>query len=109
MKFVRKLKAWLHERKEKRNQRMFIYCPKCNNEMIWNGHFVEDNDGIIKYKCSKCGNISFWDFAHFPAPILRSCQDCSHCRVYDFGIPYCKERFYRQCSPDTQIKFTYKQ
>lgn len=28
----------------KNKQHTFIYCPKCENEMIKNGQFIEDND-----------------------------------------------------------------
>lgn len=57
-------------RSNKNKQHTFIYCRKCNNELVKNGRFIEDNDGIIKYCCSKCGNITFWDFANYPVPKL---------------------------------------
>lgn len=89
---------------KKPKQYTFIYCPKCNNEMVSNGHTIEDNDGIIKYKCSQCGNISFWDFAHFPVPYLITCADCRYAEFDDLGIVYCD----KNCSPDTLDKFEYK-
>lgn len=94
----------IKEKREKRKQHTFIYCPRCRNEMIWNGHFINDNDEIIKYKCSKCGEISFWDFAHFPVPYLRTCGDCQYIQYNNDGSGYCNEN----CSPDIQNKFKYK-
>ena len=49
-------------------QRTFIYCPKCNNELIKNGNLIKDTD-FVYFKCSKCGNESKWDF-DTPCPIL---------------------------------------
>lgn len=92
----------------KNKQHTFIYCPKCSNEMIKNGRFIEDNDGIVKYKCSKCGEITFWDFGNFPVPMLRTCGHCNHL-IYDkFGCPYCEKENVGECSPDTQVGFECK-
>lgn len=92
----------------KNKQHTFIYCPKCINEMIKNGRFIEDNDGIVKYKCSKCGEITFWDFGNFPVPMLRTCGHCNHL-IYDkFGCPYCEKENVGECSPDTQVGFECK-
>ena len=52
----------------KRKQTTFIYCPKCNNELIKNGNFIKDTD-LVYYKCSKCRKESKWDF-DAPTPIL---------------------------------------
>lgn len=92
----------------KNKQHTFIYCPKCSNELIKNGQFIEDNDGIIKYKCSKCGEISFWDFGNFPVPFLRTCEFCKHLNYDKFGCPYCEKEERKECSPDTQVGFEYK-
>lgn len=92
----------------KKKQRTFIYCPKCNNELVKNGQFIEDNDGIIKYRCSKCGIISFWDFGNFPVPMLRTCGHCNHLICDKFGCPYCEKDERKECSPDTQLIFEYK-
>ena len=89
--------------KKKCSQRTFVYCPRCNNELVRNGHFIKDNDGIVKYECSKCGNVSFWDFAHFPVPCLRTCADCSHIKFNNSGEAYCSEN----CDPQTQALFEY--
>ena len=98
-------KKYLQEKKERRQQQhIFIYCPRCRNEMIKNGHFISDNYGIIKYECSKCGNVSFWDFVHFPVPYLRTCGDCGHVRYDDIGKSYCD----KNCAPSNQYKFIYK-
>jgi len=75
--------AWhkYHVRRSKRirskNQRTFVYC-KCKNEMVGdddgqkNLSFIRDVyiDGrnVVHYKCSKCGEESFFDFDH-PCPI----------------------------------------
>lgn len=95
-----------HRLKKKRYT--FVYCPKCNNELVKNGQFIEDNDGIIKYRCSKCGIISFWDFGNFPVPMLRTCGHCNHLICDKFGCPYCEKEKRKECSPDTQIIFEYK-
>lgn len=92
----------------KNKQYTFLYCPKCNNELVKNGRFIEDNDGIVKYCCSKCGNISFWDFGNFPVPILRTCGYCKHLIDDGFGSPYCKKEERKECDPDTQVMFEYK-
>lgn len=47
-------------RKPKRKQTLFVYCPKCKNELVSSNSLVEDNGHIVKYKCDKCGNISCW-------------------------------------------------
>lgn len=94
--------------RNKNKQHTFIYCPKCRNEMIKNGQFIEDNDGIIKYRCSKCGIISFWDFDNFPVPMLRTCGHCNHLICDKFGCPYCEKDERKECSPDTQVIFEYK-
>lgn len=30
------------------------YCPKCRNELVSSNSFVEDVDGIVKYRCDYC-------------------------------------------------------
>jgi hypothetical protein len=67
--------------------------------------FVEDIDGIVKYECDKCGNISFWDFAHYPVPYLRTCaRACKHFYIDKTGRDYgCWLK--RECDPDTMVKF----
>lgn len=92
----------------KKKQYTFIYCPKCRNEMIKNGQFIEDIDGIVKYRCSKCGTISLWDFGNFPVPMLRTCEHCRHIDISELGNPYCVKRYCMECSPDTQVMFEYK-
>lgn len=56
--------------KEKNGQKTFIYCPRCNAEMISNGNFIEDKEGIVEYECSKCGCVSFWDFSFLPPYLI---------------------------------------
>lgn len=46
----------------------FIYCPKCNADLIENNSFIEDTD-FVYYKCTNCGTKSKWDF-DAPCPIL---------------------------------------
>ena len=53
---------------KKTGQSTFIYCPKCNNELISSNSFVKDTD-YVYYKCSNCGYESKWDF-DFLTPIL---------------------------------------
>lgn len=98
----------VNDHRNKNKQHTFIYCPKCKNELIKNGQFIEDNDDIIKYCCSKCGIISFWDFAIFPVPYLRTCGRCKHLIDEGFGSPYCEKEERKECSPDTQVMFEYK-
>lgn len=76
--------------------------------MVKNGKFIEDNDGIVKYRCSRCGNITFWDFANFPVPYLRTCGHCKHLIDEGFGCPYREKEERKECSPDTQVMFEYK-
>ena len=98
----------INKHRFKKKQYTFIYCPKCNKDLIKNGHFIEDNDGIIKYKCAKCGEISFWDFANFPVPMLRDCKYCKHLIHDKGGLRYCEKENAGECSPDTQVGFEYK-
>lgn len=54
----------------KQGQRTFIYCPKCDFELISsNSHKYMRKDGIEVFKCKKCGYESEWDF-DFICPIL---------------------------------------
>lgn len=92
----------------KKKQYTFIYCTKCNNELIKNGQFIEDNDGVVKYRCSKCGTISFWDFGNFPVPMLRTCENCLYLIYTKFGSSYCRKENLEECSPDAQVMFEYK-
>lgn len=96
-----KIKQWYLMRFKK--QRTFIYCPKCHNELISSDSFVEDKGGIVKYKCEKCGNISFWDFIHYPIPYLRTCYECIH--IADNSDGSCECCISKHCDPDTMIKY----
>lgn len=98
----------VNNRSNKNKQYTFIYCPKCHNELVKNGQFIEDNDGIVKYRCPKCGTISSWDFANYPVPYLRTCGDCKHLLIHKFDSPYCEKRRCRECLPETQRAFEYK-
>ena len=93
-------------RKRKQKQYTFVHCPKCNNELISSNSFIKDDDGIIKYKCKICGNVSFWDFVHYPIPILRTCGDCHFFECDDFGNKNCSSP--KACIPDTQCSFIQK-
>lgn len=99
---------FINNHRNKHRQYTFIYCPKCRNEMVKNGQFIEDNDGIVKYSCSKCGTISFWDFGNFPVPMLRTCGYCKHLIDEGLGTPYCEKENVGECSPDTQVGFECK-
>lgn len=48
----------------------FIYCPKCDADLIENNSFTEDTD-YVYYRCTNCGTESIWDF-DVPCPILVS-------------------------------------
>ena len=56
------------DEKYRKQQRTYVYCPKCNNELVKNGNLIKDTD-FVYYKCSKCGHESKWDFVA-PCPIL---------------------------------------
>lgn len=88
----------------KRRQHVFMYCPKCNNELIKNGTIIEPGRDIVKCMCNRCGNISFWDIAHYPVPVIRTCADCIHMELNNCGEATCEEN----CSPNTQICFEYR-
>lgn len=92
--------------RRKPKQTCFVYCPMCQNELVSSDSFVEDKDGIIKYKCDNCGNVSFWDFAHYPVPYLRTCaMDCKHSYIDKFGCCHCNYEDEKECDPDTMVKF----
>ena len=55
-------------------QRTFCYCPKCNNELVKNGEFIEDERDTVTYRCSKCWFVSEWDFDP-PTPLLLTPYD----------------------------------
>lgn len=97
--FKRKIQK--EDKKRRKNQTTFIHCPRCRNEMVANGRVVWERDGIVKYQCSFCGDISFWDFVSYPVPYLRTCGDCVNLKKDDFGGAYCP----RNCAPDTQVCF----
>lgn len=92
--------------KRKPKQTAYYYCPRCNNELVSSNSFVEDQDGIVKYRCSKCDEITFWDFIHYPVPILRTCGDCHF--LIDDGMAKPECLIGNQCNPDTQKLFCYK-
>ena len=97
--FFAKLKARL----KKRKQTCFVYCPRCKNELVSSNSFVEDKDGIVKYKCDKCGNVSFWDFAYYPVPYLRTCaSDCEHFAIEDTYYGCTRKG---ACDPDSMVEF----
>lgn len=52
----------------KRGQHTFIYCPKCNTELISSNSIVKDTD-FVYCKCQFCNTKSKWDF-DAPCPIL---------------------------------------
>ena len=83
-KFIQNIKGFFAKANVKRsmrirrkNQRTFVYC-KCKNEMVGdedgqkNLSFIRDvyieERNVVHYKCSKCGEESFFDFDH-PCPI----------------------------------------
>lgn len=56
------------EKLHKEGQNTFVYCPKCNTELISSNSFVEDTD-FVYYKCANCSTMTKWDF-DFLCPIL---------------------------------------
>ena len=54
---------------KRKRQYTFIYCCNCNNELISSNSFVKDEEGIVTYKCSKCGLVKKYDFIHYPVPV----------------------------------------
>lgn len=57
-----------HFDKQRRAQHTFCYCPKCGNELISSGSFMEDTD-LVHFACTQCGHPRQWLF-DAPAPIL---------------------------------------
>lgn len=92
--------------KRKQKQSTFCHCPRCNNELVSSNSFVADRDGIVEYRCNKCGEKTFWDFARYPVPYLRTCSDCHYLIDDGMGNPYCpKQMREHRCSPSTQRLF----
>ncbi|SDG64762.1 hypothetical protein SAMN05660368_02980 [Marvinbryantia formatexigens] len=88
----------------KHMQYVFMYCPKCGNELIKNGVVLEPGRDTVKYMCNRCGVISFWDIAHYPVPVIRTCADCVHMKLNNCGEAVCEEN----CSSNTQTCFEYR-
>lgn len=89
----------------KQKQRTYCYCPRCFKDLVNSNSYVSQYDGIVKYRCDKCGNVSFWDFITAPVPILRTCGDCCFLIEDNSGNAYCQKLY---CTPQTQRLFTYK-
>ena len=83
-------------------QHTFIYCPRCNNEMIKNGRYIGVHKGLAIYECNRCGDITHWLF-ETPAPILITCADCQHIEFDNCGQVCCE--YEDQCTPDNFYKF----
>lgn len=81
-----------------------MYCQKCGNELIKNGLFLDNTRDMDRYKCSRCGDISTWDVAHFPIPVLITCSDCVYLKFNSGGGGECCQ----ECSPENKVKFKYK-
>lgn len=64
-----RIKSYACENRYKKSQKTFVYCPKCNNELISSQSFVSDGE-FVTYKCKGCGLISHWDFDTYPVPVL---------------------------------------
>ena len=84
--------------KKNHKQTCFVYCPRCHNELVSSESFVEDHDGIVEYKCDNCGEVSFWDFAHYPVPYLLEYDINTYPSVYLWMNE-------DECDPDTMVKF----
>lgn len=94
----------IEEIRSDRRQHLFMYCPKCGNELIKNGLFLDNTRDMNRYKCSRCGDISTWDVAHFPIPVLITCSDCVYLKFNSGG----GEEGCQECSPENKVKFKYK-
>ena len=68
-----KVKRWW---KQKPKQYTFCYCVVCKNELCSTESFVSDTE-VVRFKCSRCGSISDWDFDVAPFPILIRYQPIS--------------------------------
>lgn len=53
---------------EMRQQRTFVYCPRCNFEMCSMNNAIEKDDETVIHVCKNCGASSHWDY-DFPAPL----------------------------------------
>jgi len=85
--------------RSKQNQRTWVWC-NCGNEMVGdddgqkNLSFIRDvyveNRNVVHYKCSKCGNESFFDFDH-PAPISLPFTENDDI-IERYRLAYCAQR-----------------
>ena len=67
------IKSKIGIRKNVQEQKLFIYCKGCKNEMVSDGSFVsdtyEDGENHVRYNCKKCGKESDYNFDIAPIPI----------------------------------------
>lgn len=52
------------------NQRTFVWCPVCNQDLVSSNSISEDTD-YVYYQCSNCNTKSKWNFDCI-CPILIS-------------------------------------
>ena len=73
----------------KQGQKTFIYCPKCNMELISSESRIEGTVPMPSehYRCTNCYTLTEWDFDS-PTPILVEDfgnSDKSYNRMRDIG------------------------
>lgn len=59
-------------------QHTFIYCPKCDMELISSNAVIEHDlkkDPYEYFVCKSCGTLSKWNF-DLPCPILLQSYNC---------------------------------
>ena len=49
-------------------QRTFCWCPVCKEDLCSNNSFISDTD-LVRYDCSNCATISYWNF-DFSSPVI---------------------------------------
>lgn len=59
---------FMNRRKSVKEQRTFVWCPICHEDLCSNGSFRFDKKCVM-YECNNCGCRSAWDFDSI-APIL---------------------------------------
>ena len=61
--------AWIQ-----RNQHNWSFCSICHQDLCSTDSFVSDkghgDKNVVKYKCSRCGCKSEWNYDIAPCPIL---------------------------------------
>lgn len=47
----------------------YCWCTECGNDLVRDS-FISDVEGMVNYKCTRCGSGSKWDFTSAPIPLV---------------------------------------